>query len=326
MPRIQPPGSIPAASSLAAALASQPTARPDRRLQALVNLYNVVLDPVSKLQVLLHALAFSKASGLADIMLGVVRANADAWAHDLQLSPADERKLYEACADALSACTRKPKTAAKEAYRLLTKYVTTFAKASAAEAATAGPVTARVVSDFLRSPDLFHFDLADNPAVKALAANPQYASQHKLLTVYLTGSVADFKAVAAAEPGVFTALGVTADEALGKMRLLALMGLAHGAMEITFADVASGLDLAPAEVESVVVQAIGKRLIEAKIDQLKEVVVVTKCAPRTFGEAQWRELQRQLRGWKDSVAQVQQLGTDEKAVLPAGIAALSVSA
>ena len=44
----------------------------------------------------------------------------------------------------------------------------------------------------------------------------------------------DFKAFAAASPGVFEQLAVPQEAALSKMRLLALMGLCHGAAEVTF--------------------------------------------------------------------------------------------
>ena len=52
------------------------------------------------------------------------------------------------------------------------------------------------------------------------------------------------------------------------------------------------------EVEALVVQAIGKRIVEARIDQLRGTVSVAKCVPRTFGAGQWRELQGQLAVWK----------------------------
>ena len=324
--RIPPPGTAAAASGLAAALAATPSVRSDRRLQALVNLFNIVWEPQSKFTVLLQALAFSKAAGHADVMLNVVRAHADTWAAGLRLSPADERALYVACADTLRACTRKPRTATKEAYRLLCRHLATFETATAAEAATGTTVAAQVVSDFLRSADLFHFDLADNPAVAALATQTEHAPLHKLLNIYLTGSVADFKAFAASNAALFEKLDITADAAAAKMRLLALMGLAHGTPQISFGDIATGLDLPQAEVESVVVQAIGKRLIEARIDQLEEVVTIAKCAPRTFGTAQWKELQGQLRSWKESVREVLELGKDEKSVLTKGIAELTVGA
>lgn len=49
-----------------------------------------------------------------------------------------------------------------------------------------------------------------------------------------TAAPQDFRQFAAAQPGVFEALGVPQEAALAKMRLLALMGLAHGAAEVSF--------------------------------------------------------------------------------------------
>jgi hypothetical protein len=183
---------------LANALSANPSSRPDRRLQALINLYNVVWEPQAKFAILLEALAFSKVSGLADVMLGIIRTQADSWSSDLALSPLDERKLYAACADALRGCTRKPKTAAKEAHRLLCKYLTTLEGASGADVARdvrSLQVAAQVVTDFIRSSDLFHFDLAENPAVVELSSSTVDGSHqqlHRLLTIYLTGVVPDF--------------------------------------------------------------------------------------------------------------------------------------
>lgn len=54
------------------------------------------------------------------------QAHADQWPKDLRLPAARERELYLACASVLQACTRKPRTAAKEAYRLLIKCLATY--------------------------------------------------------------------------------------------------------------------------------------------------------------------------------------------------------
>ena len=61
------------------------------------------------------------------------------------------------------------------------------------------------------------------------------------------------------------------------------------------------LHLGEEEVEMWVIQAIGKKLIDAQIDQLNERVTVLKCARTTFGSGQWTELQQQLNAWKVGV-------------------------
>lgn len=126
VPRIPAPAAAGAASRLAAALASSTEARPDKRLLALVTLYNAAYDPASKAAVLLEALRYARAANLADIMLPVIRAHADGWARELGLDAAGERALYAASADTLAGVSRKPRTAAREAYRLLCKCLATY--------------------------------------------------------------------------------------------------------------------------------------------------------------------------------------------------------
>lgn len=334
VPRIPLPAAVAAARRLAAALAASTDSRPEKRLLALVTLYNAVYDTGSKTAVLLEALAYAKKAGLADIMLPVIKAHADGWGAQLQLGAADERQLYTACADTLAACTRKPRTAARESYRLLTKCLATYEGASAAELPGAVPAAAQVVAEFIRSPDMFQFDLAANPAVAQLSSNPQHADLHRLLAIFLAGTVQDFQSFTGSPAGAaaLQAVGISAEDALAKMRLLAFMGLAHGVTEITFDQIQCSLALGAGEVEAAVVQAIGKKIVEARIDQLRGTVAIFKCAPRTFGPEHWRDLQHTLNGWKEAAIMAQQAlseagsGAPRMAQLPNGPTAAPVRA
>jgi len=40
------------------------------------------------------------------------------------------------------------------------------------------------------------------------------------------------------------------------------------------------------------------------MDQVRELLVVTRCMHRVFGAAQWAELRAKLRAWRDNVASV----------------------
>jgi len=64
------------------------------------------------------------------------------------------------------------------------------------------------------------------------------------------------------------------------------------------------LQIDDSEVETWVVKAIGLKLLEAKMDQLREVVVISRCSNRVFEAAQWAELRSKLVGWKGSVGNV----------------------
>lgn len=61
--------------------------------------------------------------------------------------------------------------------------------APAAELPTAVPAAAHVVAEFVRSPDVFQFDLATNPAVAQLSSVKEHAPLHRLLSIFLKGSV-----------------------------------------------------------------------------------------------------------------------------------------
>jgi translation initiation factor 3 subunit M len=55
-------------------------------------------------------------------------------------------------------------------------------------------------------------------------------------------------------------------------------------------------------VESWVVLAIGRGLLDARMDQGARTITVTRTLQREFGPAQWAALQTKLRQWTDNVA------------------------
>jgi translation initiation factor 3 subunit M len=319
VPRIEPPASAEAAERLAGALSSDPETKPERRLQGLINLYNTVLESAAKFQILLKTLEFAKASGLADIMLGVVKANIESWISVLSLSPTQARTLYLTCADSLKSCTRKPKSAAKEAYRLRLKALKTYTKEDSQDGVD---VAAQVVSEYISSGDLFQFDLLDTPVVQNLKSS-SHSKLYALLHLLLDGSVKEFRDFLSKDGASLIADVGTTEEALtSKMLLLALVGLMHGKSQVSFQDIASTLDIPNAEVENIIVKAIGKKLIEAKIDQLQEIVLISKCASRKFEQQEWKSLQHDLKSWREAINKVLALGTDPQTALTNGFAQL----
>ena len=58
------------------------------------------------------------------------------------------------------------------------------------------------------------------------------------------------------------------------------------------------LALEDGEVEAWVIRASGRKLLEARIDQLRGRVAVTRIPQRTFTADQWRQLTAQLGAWK----------------------------
>ncbi len=96
------------------------------------------------------------------------------------------------------------------------------------------------------------------------------------------------------------------DDCVAKMRLMSLaaLGTESAAGQVTYAHVQETLQVPAEDVERWVVKAIGARVLEAKMDQARQVVLITRCLHRVFGAAQWVDLRNKLRAWRDNVAAV----------------------
>lgn len=66
----------------------------------------------------------------------------------------------------------------------------------------------------------------------------------------------------------------------------------------------AALDVAPEAVEPALIRAIGARLLEAKIDQIKGVVSISQALQASFGGGDWERVRSQLAAYRDNLAQV----------------------
>lgn len=58
------------------------------------------------------------------------------------------------------------------------------------------------------------------------------------------------------------------------------------------------------EVEDLIVQAVSRGIMDAKIDSFERTVHVSRAIRRQFTDEQWSLLQSQLHAWRDSVTQL----------------------
>ena len=85
------------------------------------------------------------------------------------------------------------------------------------------------------------------------------------------------------------------------MRILNLSSLASEHEEIPYTVVAETLQTTSTDVEKWVIAAVSSGLLSAKMDQLRETVVVERSAIRKFDTEQWKALQSRLQLWKQNV-------------------------
>ena len=100
---------------------------------------------------------------------------------------------------------------------------------------------------------------------------------------------------------VFATFKINEDQCMKNMCLLSLVSLAGEHEEIPYSAIASTLNIPEDNVEQWVIRAVSSGLMEAKMDQLRKVVLVERCAVRQFGKKEWGALKLRLDTWKANV-------------------------
>mmetsp|Transcript_24564 Transcript_24564/g.66988 ORF Transcript_24564/g.66988 Transcript_24564/m.66988 type:complete len:424 (+) Transcript_24564:62-1333(+) len=307
VPRVPADRMLAAAQGLAAALTAKVDERADERLGALLNLYGVSHEqPVTQRAVLLKAADYARnLPRLAAILVPAVRGKSQQWVRQWNLNEAESRELLIALATLIKIGTDR--ASVKEYIRLVTAALALCQENDSAAITQLRPLAVAAVTDFIRSPSIYQADFADSPAVKALAKDKAVAPIYSLFTATLSGDLGSFRS--AAQPAVLEQVGVSGEAALTKARLVALLALCSGGSckEVPFSRIQSALDIPANAVESWIVRAIGAKLIEGKIDQVQDMVVVSRCTQRTFGAPEWAALRSQLAAWRESLHGAQQL-------------------
>jgi translation initiation factor 3 subunit M len=163
------------------------------------------------------------------------------------------------------------------------------------------------------------------PAIQALER--KHPLLLGLLRVFQEGQLVDYNAFLQSNGGTDNVLkpwGLDADSSSRYMRILSLCTLASGRNEIPYSKVADVLELpSESDVETWVIDAVSTGLLQAKMDQLRRIVMVERSVVRRFDVEQWKALQGRLRLWKQSVGSVLSALKEGQAAL-AGTATLKL--
>jgi len=71
--------------------------------------------------------------------------------------------------------------------------------------------------------------------------------------------------------------------------------------EIPYSLVAKSLNVNESEVEFWIISAISEKVIYARMDQLRKVVIVTGAIQRVFSENGWKQIGDSLNAWRKNV-------------------------
>lgn len=169
----------------------------------------------------------------------------------------------------------------------------------AAKFSEATEVAAQVVALALASDDVYDFDeVLGLASVRALKT-----AQPELYTVLEKVSAGDIKGLQSTK----LPAGVDADAVDRKVRVLALSQACYTSKErsVSYATIASAIDVPEDDVELWVIDAIRAGLIEGRLSQMDRVLDVHRATPiGTFGIEEWKQVEKRLDDWKTSLKEI----------------------
>ena len=285
---------------ICAKLAHQPGDKPTLRIKVLFSLYNLLPSLSGKALVYRKALELAAAGKAADCVVPTFK-NIDAFVAYWGIGKPEQRDLFLAVTRIL----KDHKGMTKEYFKFLNKYLATF-DGSADDADAIGAAkeeAAAAIIEFVKSSDLYQCDLLDMPAVAQLEKDEKYQPVYELLKIFLTQRLESYLAFQTANSTLLQGYGLVHEECITKMRLMSLLDLSgHCSGEIPYSAITKALEINDDEVEYWIVKAISSKILDCKVDQLNQLVIVSRHTARVFGMPQWQSLRSKLGVWRGNIA------------------------
>ncbi|CAI9276892.1 unnamed protein product [Lactuca saligna] len=288
------------AKLLSTKVAQQPNDKPALRLKILFNLYNLLENPYSRFYVYMNALKLAMNGKVIEHIIPSFK-KIDSFLKEWNLGVHDQRELFLTISNIL----KEHKSSPKETFKFLTKYLATFSDEDAHTMEEAKEEAAYTIIEFVKSPDMFQHDLLDMPAVAQLEKDTKYALIYQLLNIFLTQRLDAYMDFHTANSALLNSHGIVHEDCIAKMRLMSIVDLASKESgQIPYHMIKDTLQIEDDEVEPWVVKAITAKLIDCKIDQMNEVIRVTRYTERVFGQQQWLSLREKLATWRGNISNV----------------------
>ncbi|CAI5979600.1 unnamed protein product [Closterium sp. NIES-64] len=156
----------------------------------------------------------------------------------------------------------------------------------------------------------FHAFVQANPTALETYGLSHDECEAKMRLLSLAALASDSFAAAASAAAAASGAGAASSAASptaaagGSGGAAAAGGGAFAVGEIRYALLQDTLQVAEEEVEQWVVRAIAAKVVDARMDQQRRVVVVTRSTQRVFGLPQWVELRNRLAMWKENISNV----------------------
>ncbi|CAI9109857.1 OLC1v1009776C1 [Oldenlandia corymbosa var. corymbosa] len=286
------------ADVISSKLCQQPSEKPAVRVKILFNLYNLLENSYSRFAVYLKALNVAISGKVTEHVIPSFK-NIDSFLKEWNLGVKDQRELFLIVSNIL----KEHKGYAKDSFKFLARYLSTFTSEDAVAMNEAKEEAVRAIADFVKAPDMFQCDLLNLPAVAQLEKDANHALVYQLLKIFLTQRLDSYLDFHTANSTLLKSYGLVHEDCVVKMRLMSLVDLASDdSGQIPYSVIKDTLQIEEDEVESWVVKAITVKLIDCKIDQMNQIIIVRRCTERVFGQYQWELLRSKLATWKTNIA------------------------
>jgi len=220
------------------------------------------------------------------------------WLKWIENTVEDPRQFYLTLSEEFG---KKPEYQ-EEAYKSLVKYLGTFNNVCDVNAEIEAKACKAVL--FILSMPIWNFDeVKDLVPVRALTASKNAESKRltELLDIFSKGAYSDYSSFHNNHGTLIEQWGLDHASLTEKVRLLNLCTLAHSNPKLTYGDIQDALGVTEDDVEPFVVNAIGKKLLKAKIDSVNKKLNVSYAHHPLFSINQWRQLQETLAHWQDQL-------------------------
>ncbi|KAJ2296743.1 hypothetical protein H4S01_001022 [Coemansia sp. RSA 2610] len=151
-----------------------------------------------------------------------------------------------------------------------------------------------IIASALDDERVYHFGrLLNSPQVAELVATEQFAQYGRLLELFSFGVLTDYKTMAAQLPQL-------SPQQLSKLKYLTLVTLASNEKVLKYDTLIAELDCASEqEMEDLVIEAIYRDLVSAKLDQKRRLVEVDFVVGRDVRREDLPGLYAKLEAWSD---------------------------
>ena len=272
------------------------------RLKILINMYNQCGQD-RHYTVLGHILDVASRTNQESRVRSFVN-RVDSLLETWKLNAESKRALYFKIANAFGTDTEMK-------IKYLTHYIKTFENETDASKLASDEVK-RAASEIVISAVQNTSNVIENigliqlRAVSQLKDDKEFGTLYQLLHIFTCEDVPEFvKFLEKNKVYVTEKLKIDSDSAMENMRLLSLCSLAGKTSgNIAYDDAAKALQVSKELVERYVLKAVSAGLLDAKMDQFNETIIIYSAAQRSFGIEKWKQIQEKLRRWQKQVSAV----------------------